>query len=169
MARRSTLIAVAVLIFAGGALSAAPQVEPRLVGKWDYQSPSNLNASGEAHLDLRADGTFQYVSIVVIQTGSYVTGTRYAQAYKYEGKYRATGPGTLLFYAIGKGKVESTSKFDNFVEMVNKLETKNAKANDREYRWRLDGDGIRFAATDGRTDQAEDLNALNGERFQRKK
>ena len=152
-------------------LAAAPQVEPRLVGRWDYDAGKALHALGEAHLDLRADGTFEYTSIVVIQTGSYVTGSRYAQAYKYQGRYKASGNGAVLFYAIGKGKLQSTSQFENFVELVRKLETKNARANDREYRWTLDGSGdtATFAATDGRTDQAEDLNGLNGGPFHRKK
>ncbi len=189
MTRRSTLIpALAALILVTALISstngqtgrtspsrsatspaAASQVEPRLVGRWDYQSPANLNASGEAHLDLRPDGTFEYISIVVIQTGSYATGQRYAQAYKYAGRYKASGQGSLLFYEVGKGKLVSQSKFDNFVEMVRKLETKNAKANDREYRWSLDGDALKFVATDGRTDQAEDLNGLNGDPFHRGK
>ena len=150
---------------------AAPQVDPRLVGRWDYDAGKALHAAGEAHLDLRADGTFEYTSVIVIQTGSYVTGQRFGQAYKYTGKYRASGGGAVLFYAIGKGKLQSTSQFENFVELVRKLETRNARADDREYRWTLDGSGdtVTFVATDGRKDQAEDLNGLNGGPFKRKK
>ena len=170
MTRRPTLIAVVVLIFSAGALSAAPQVEPRLVGRWEYHEDGGLSGQSDAHIDLRADGTFEYVAVVVIQAGSYVTGSRYAQAYKYQGRYRASG-GTVLFFAIGKGKLVEQSNFDNFVERINKLETKNDRASDREYRWMLDssGDAVRFAAIDGGTDQSKDLNSLIAGPFHRKK